>query len=173
MKKVGLLLALLSMLLCGKVSAQERVVNIVEKASNGDLAGVQEYIAAGVDINTQVEHGYTALMGAVNGFHVEVVKYLVENGADINIKNEYDMSALDSYYFLEINYNGDQDMWDSIAASDAINKPKNREILIYLIENGADASVKNSSNSPILIWAAKENELEIVKALVEKKQILI
>ena len=65
MRKLGLIL-LLSTMICGRISSQELVVNIVEKAGNGDFAGVQECLANGVDINTQSDYGYTALMGAVD-----------------------------------------------------------------------------------------------------------
>ena len=176
MKNIRLLLILLSTMIFGseapfkgRISSQEFVVNIIEKAGNGDLAGVQECLVNGVNINTKGEYGYTALMGAVDRHHVEMVKFLVENGADINIKNDYDMTALNSSYLSDINYDGDQEMWDAMAEFDAINKPKNREILKYLIENGADTSVKNSSGYPILIWAIQEWEIEIVEVLVANK----
>ena len=183
MKNLGLILVLLSTMIYGseapfvdseapfkgRISSQELIVKIIEKARNGDLAGVQECLANGVDINTKGEYGYTALMGAVNKHHVEMVKYLVEQGADINVKNDYDMTALNSPYLSDISYHGDQDMWDAMAEFDAINKPKNREILKYLIDKGADTSVKNNSGYPILIWAIQEWEIEIIKALVANK----
>ena len=46
------------------------------------------------DINDKDRHGTTALMNATSKNDLEVVKYLLNHGADINIKNKNGWSAL-------------------------------------------------------------------------------
>ena len=47
----------------------------------------------GIDIDVADEHGYTALMGAAYRGDNEMVEYLVEQGADLEARNEYGWSA--------------------------------------------------------------------------------
>ena len=52
-------------------------------AESGDLNSVKRLIAAGANINAQDESGFTVLVNAIAGYHTEVVKYLVSQGATI------------------------------------------------------------------------------------------
>jgi len=61
--------------------------NIIDYAKNGDLAGVKKSIADDTDIDFQNKYGYTALIEASKNGHLGIVKYLVKNGADINLHN--------------------------------------------------------------------------------------
>jgi uncharacterized protein len=47
------------------------------------------------DVNTQIDEGYTLLMHAVNSNRIEVVKLLIEKGADPNIRNDDEGFALE------------------------------------------------------------------------------
>ena len=87
MKNIGLLLLMLVML-------NPLYASILQKANEGDLAGVQECIENGAKLNTQDNSGKTALMGASFNGELEIVKLLVESGADINIQDKNDNKAL-------------------------------------------------------------------------------
>lgn len=45
--------------------------------------------------NVQDKWDWTALINASHNGHLEIVKYLVVNGADVSIKNNNDETALD------------------------------------------------------------------------------
>lgn len=68
---------------------------LIYSARHGDIEGVKECLEEDVPVNTkedEVEN--TALhMAAANG-HLEVVKFLLEAGADINLKNKNENTAL-------------------------------------------------------------------------------
>ncbi len=76
--------------------------------------------------------------------HFEIVKFLVENGANINYKNYYGNSAL-------------------MCASEN----NELEIIHFLLENGADINIKNDYNETPLIGSIMGNKLDAMKLLLE------
>jgi len=56
-------------------------------AWDGDLKRVKKILSGGnVDVNEKDKYGNTALIRASKWGHIEVVKYLLENGANVNEK---------------------------------------------------------------------------------------
>ena len=64
------------------------VESFVTAAQKNDLAGVQALIAQGESVNAQNSLGNTALHFAVNNGNMDMIKLLLENGADSSITNE-------------------------------------------------------------------------------------
>lgn len=99
-------------------------VRLVDLVRINDLERVKESIKSGADINTisiiQYEMDsspFTPLMLASDEGYLNIVEYLLENGADINITNEYGDTALSR---AELN--------------------GHKEIVEYLLANGAEKS---------------------------------
>ncbi|OMI17612.1 ankyrin repeat domain-containing protein [Leptospira weilii] len=87
---------------------------------NNDLSGVRRYIEAGADVNSTFI-GPSPLYVAIDNVNVEIVRLLLEKGADTNEKNIfYGKSPLD----LAI-------------------ENENIEIVRLLLEKGADANAKS------------------------------
>ena len=59
---------------------------LMRYALGGNLAGVRQLLSQGVDPNTKTNAGYTALMGASLRGHNQIVKILLDAGADPNIR---------------------------------------------------------------------------------------
>jgi ankyrin repeat protein len=55
---------------------------LLDAAGKGDLAEVRRLIEGGADVNCQGRHSLTPLIAAFN--HVEVIRYLLAQGADVN-----------------------------------------------------------------------------------------
>ena len=53
---------------------------LLEAASNGDLAEVERLIEIGAVVNSRDEDGYTALMWAADEGRLDVVQLFVDNG---------------------------------------------------------------------------------------------
>ena len=71
-------------------------ISIVEAAAKGDLEKVKQHLAAGTDSNDRDgEHDSTALHAAAYHGRLEVVKFLIENKADINAHNRHEQTPLD------------------------------------------------------------------------------
>ena len=62
---------------------------LVYWASLGDLTEVEKSLANGVDVNSTDDEGYSALQAAAENGYLEVVKLLVEKGANVYYKGEY------------------------------------------------------------------------------------
>lgn len=74
---------------------------LLQAASNGEFKDVEKLIKMGADIDTQGKHGYTPLSNAIEalgfgseGKYPDIVKYLVEEGANIETKNMFGETAL-------------------------------------------------------------------------------
>ena len=66
---------------------------LLESAKNKDFGKVKESIGNGADINFR-HNNRTALCYAVENQHIETTKYLIENGAYVDIKCVYDFGDM-------------------------------------------------------------------------------
>ncbi|MEB3768233.1 ankyrin repeat domain-containing protein [Acinetobacter sp. MD2] len=62
---------------------------LVYWASLGDITQIQQLLSAGVDPNQTDEEGYSALQAAAENNYLDVVKMLIQQGADVHYKAEY------------------------------------------------------------------------------------
>lgn len=60
-------------------------MNLIDYVKLGNVTKVQELIAANVNLNYQDEYGYTALIWAASYSKPDMVKLLLEAGADKDI----------------------------------------------------------------------------------------
>jgi hypothetical protein len=73
----------------GSAAAADAGEALRKAASAGDLAKVQELLAAGVDVNAANGYGGTALAFACDRGHAAVVDLLLARGADANVADTY------------------------------------------------------------------------------------
>ena len=110
---------------------------LIKMTKEGSLKGVSMMVSKGANILARND---VALRWASKNGHLEIVKYLVEQGADIHTQ---------------------------IDVNDALIKAilnGHLEVVRYLIEHGADIHAQNDS---ALRWASHNGHLEVVKHLVE------
>jgi ankyrin repeat protein len=62
---------------------------LVYWSSLGELAEVEKSLANGADVNFADEEGYSALHAAAENGYLDVVKLLVDKGADVQHKTQY------------------------------------------------------------------------------------
>lgn len=65
-------------------NTNDQLINAVK---SNDLQGVIDAIEKGADANYQDKNGDTALHIASSKGHTGIVKYLLDNGSDVNMKN--------------------------------------------------------------------------------------
>ena len=117
-----------------------------------NLDEVQRLIDDGANVNAVTGAGRTPLMSATTYGHINIVRFLLENGADINTKDTY---------------NG----WTALMFSTGF---KNQEFKIaqLLIENGADVNeISTKHGATALMMACKSCHSKIAKLLIETPNI--
>ena len=68
--------------------------NIWVASTEGNIEKVMGYIASGVSINAQDEFGFSPLHAATQYGHINLLEYLLSNGADVNIRDADGDTAL-------------------------------------------------------------------------------
>jgi ankyrin repeat protein len=154
---------------------------------------VIELIERGVDINIELDHGKTPLMEAVDNKDVELVRQLVDRGADTN---QTDVGSFTALWYA--GFRGDRQIYDYLLpltspqfhtdASEQLNleiiKQKRREnkpvedfvsaasngdikTLLTLIEGGVDINAFNSEGATALCSAILAKQIEVMKLLLD------
>ena len=96
MKKLTLYLSLFAYSTVLIAQPTKPDLSIVDAAAKGDLEKVKAHLAAGTDINERAgEHESTALHAAAYYGNLEIVKFLIEKGADMNAKNKHGQTPRD------------------------------------------------------------------------------
>lgn len=70
------------------MSESQDATQYLKDAANGDLEGVRAELAAGVPINAVNKQRQTAILLAAKGKYYDVVRHLIEAGADIDQQDE-------------------------------------------------------------------------------------
>ena len=95
-------------------------------------------------INAQDETGRTPLQWACRGVHINIVEYLIENGADVNARDIYNITPLHS-----LSYRGQTDCMELV------------------IENGADIDVKDETGLSALFYAVYGGHKDAAEILIK------
>jgi len=159
-------------------SAVTRIDALVMACEEGDFDFVKTLVNSGIDVNGISSEGFTPLMMATSNDEVEIVDYLLQQGADVNqtvngwtaLIEAADEGSLTSMKLLlkadaDINYYWGQDSPTAIsmAASEG-----HLECLRLLVENGADINGISKSIPPLHI-AAAEGKRGIIDYLISQK----
>lgn len=152
----------------------------------GKLSTSQWLIENGADINALGNDNITPLFYAILSQNIEIVKLLVESGADLNasMKDKGNDSA--TLLFFAIDSQNIEIVKLLVDSGADINKAslrdndnvtplylavdlENIEIVKFLVDSGADinASLSDNDNVTPLFLAIKSQNIEIVKLLVE------
>lgn len=114
-------------------------------ARRGDAAAVKKLLDEGVDPDTKFRYGVTALTYACDHGHLDVVKVLLDHGADVNVK--------DTFY-------GSTPLMLAIEPAQK-KRPEHTEIARLLIAKGAQGKDEALSS------AASDGDTAIVQAVLD------
>lgn len=116
--------------------AQELNDELWAAARKGDAATVKALLAKGADVNAKLRYGTTALSYAADRGHLDVVKVLVEHGAELNIKDTF--------------YNSPPLSWAAYNG--------HTEVVKFLLEKGAEGK------ETALMSGIQDGNLEMINA---------
>ena len=124
----------------------DKNAQLIQAAKDGNLPAVQTALSEGAEVNARdTTHGGTPLIWTSYNSHAEVIKLLLEKGAEINAKANNGATAL-----MMAAYQG------------------HTEIIKLLLEKGADVNAKSKDGITALWQAAQNGHTEVVKLLLEK-----
>lgn len=114
---------------------------LMTAASDGDLAGVEEALANGNDINEKDSEGADALMYANYSGDTDIISYLIEAGADVNSMDDYSTALGTAVMYGEY------------------------EAALLLMENGADPKLAGPDGMTGMDYVEVSSEAEFVELL--------
>lgn len=158
--------------------------SLLQQARLGNKYSLQSLIDNGVDVNYQcTKYKDTSLIIAADYGHIEVVKLLLNNNANITLQDTGGFTALIwaavrnheniVQYILGActhiqGYNNTQDKYGQTALTRASSKGFNNIVNILLNNKGVDINIVDIANESALIKAASQNHIKIVKYLLTK-----
>ena len=122
--------------------------NLSDAVWNGDILHVQHLIASGDDVNAESEDAITPLFLAITKKHYDMVKLLLDSGADVN----HEIQKKDSTPLLY-----------------AIGQ-KQKDIVELLLDRGADVNheIMNRLTPIIFAIGEEQNDIAVVELLLKK-----
>lgn len=127
--------------------------SFIDSLAQNNIKAVTLFLEAGMSANLSAADG-TPLTIAASRAHLELVKLLVEKGADVNQPDKDKLAPLMAAVV------GDAKEADKV------------KVTKYLIEKGANLKVQYTAKGVVftpLIYAVNAEELEMVKMLLDKK----
>ena len=169
-------------------ATKNKKYTIQDAAEQGDLQAVKQFLvkqflAKRVDINAKDEHENTPLDRAATKGQVEVTKFLLEQGADPNIRGLFgftpllgalsgqaDLSTKKEVVGILLQHQADPNLANfdgRVPLMEAASMPL--EMCKMLVEAGADVNAQNHrSGETALQLAALYNRIETVRYLLEQ-----
>lgn len=134
---------------------------------------VELFIEKGVDINALSDEGlrsHTALVHAVHNGHLEIVEFLINKGADVNITINGGYSALMTAirgYIATLELDEIENVKSSSGNVYSRNTYADRllSIIKLLIDNGADITYSNEEGKTAFSLSSDSNNVELVNIL--------
>ena len=131
----------------GVVTGNWSEIPLFRAIAQEDNETVKNAIKSGFKVNTRDSENNTALHVAVEHGNLEIVKLLLESGANVNIKNKYKLTPIWMF--------------------DDEEEGKALEIFRLLIAKGADVNLPNEDKETLLMRACEDDNLEVVKLLLK------
>ena len=134
----------------GEVVIINYEISLFQSIAQNDNETVKQAINANFNVNTKDESGQTALHIAVEHENVEVVRFLLEKGAKVNVKDKQKRTPI---LMIE----------DSLSDDHRTTV----EIVRLLIAKGADFNAQTGEKETLLMMACGNGNIELVKVLLE------
>jgi hypothetical protein len=186
LKHAGRLSALVFLIWCNALIAQGQVltpapvvlpdpITLGVRVEQGDTSTVAEWLAAGLDPNSEADRIGTGLMIAAWYGNIAMMELFVKHGADVNRTNRFNEQALmqavwkgqreAAVWLIEhgARVNRDGKAWSALHYAAFAGHV---QIARLLMQNGADVNAKTNNGSTALMMAAHEGSEKIAEMLL-------
>lgn len=132
-----------------KQSGRVDVMSLHQAAMDGKITDIIALVEEkNVHIN-ELQDGWSPLHLAAHFGHLEIVKYLLKNGADVHVKSGNSMANTPLH-------------------AAAANRKNRKEMIGLLLSYGADINEQQSGGWTILHQAAQHNDSEMISYFIEQ-----
>ncbi|MFH2142491.1 MAG: ankyrin repeat domain-containing protein [Bacteroidota bacterium] len=114
-------------------------------AAKGDIEKVENFVKKVVNIDVKNKGRWTALAYASKYGHIEVVMFLIDQGAEVNLT----VNTGSTPFQIAVQHN-------------------QMEIANYLITKDADVNHKDITGMSSLAWASKNGDIKMIEFLIDK-----
>ena len=140
-----------------------------------DHVAIIKKLHAGTDVDTVDSGGRTLLMEAVIKRDHELINILINNGADVNIRDkrnwtalhfaaqEYDLLSTQKLVQGGANVDAQDDYGNSVISRAVFNSRGRGDVIQVLLNHGADVNIKNNSGISALDLAKRISNYDIVQ----------
>ncbi|MCL2153952.1 MAG: ankyrin repeat domain-containing protein, partial [Oscillospiraceae bacterium] len=141
--------------------AKEATKKLKDIAAVASVKEINRLIQEGADVNAFDSNRFTPLMiAAEKNTNPEVIRILIEGGADVNATFSYTIFGFKTEYIERLGYTP----WML-----AVRYNPNPEVLRVLIENVADINYTDRKGfTPLVIAAEFNKNLEVLRVLIER-----
>lgn len=129
-----------------QLSAEDRAGFLVHAARSGAIDELRKYLAAGTDINAFDTLDQTALIAAIDHHHLDIVRLLLDRGADVRLADHAGWTPL-----IHAAYFGAND-----------------ELLALLLDRGADINAQNDRGVTALYMSAAYGREQTTQLLLKR-----
>jgi len=147
---------------------------LIEAIRSNNTLVINFLLDQNVDINEENKDHYTAFQYAIGTVNSSIIERFLEKGADINTKNVTNGTSLMYHAIEKEDLVKITELKNKGADLNALDKrgerPRNdnKEIIMYLVENGVSINAVDSRNDSFLCNAVEDNDLELVHYLISK-----
>ncbi len=153
------------------------ILNVFGVLNVTDHAGIHEKLREGLDINTVDWGGRTMLMEAVIQKEYDLMKLLIDHGADPNIRDKrnwtalhfaaqnYDLRATQLLVEVGADVNAKDDYGNNAIFKAVMNFEGNGDVIQFLKSHGADFNEKNKSGISVLDVARRTSNYDLLPFL--------
>ncbi len=164
-----------SLLLCAmNANSQQLVDFLIAKGANinntlpyvNSVDWAKFLISKGADVNTQDLFNRTPLHHAVANQNKSMIELLLSHQADINTKDKFGNTPL-YLVFQELNQNQRYSI-DTLEKNQGNDNKDTLALVKFIVNKKAEIKVSNSAGYTPLHFAAKENNLDLIKYFLEQ-----
>ena len=157
--------------------------NLKQSVIRGNVEKTKEFIQSGQDVNMKDKEGFTPLFHAARNGHVEVVKVLIKNGAQVDeVNNEMTkirpiFGAIQGNHFevvkllIEVGSDVNKEMFLGATPLIMAIGSKDTGIIKLLLKKGADPDLKNWKGQSAIEVAETLGKNKIAQMLCMKSKI--
>lgn len=165
----------LAFLLTACTQPDKPTVGLYVAVKRGDLDQIERHIYWKTDINQLNVDGQSPLHESARAGRMVVAKLLLKNGAEVNKTNQQDRTALDLalingrtqladilVHDFKAEFDATASLFDIVSA-----KVDDRDVIRFLVENGADINSHNKAGETPLTIAIRLQQRGLAKHLID------